>query len=275
MQTFRTVKEEVYHIDFNVEYPNYNISSLDEVSCSVAIIPKFENEAQKEEIDDWYVVFYENGKKTEYTRVLSDSVGFITKRFKRDELIVDNENYVAVPKTGTWQVGLSFKVKKKDGTTKKVANDIVKNIEFKYDTKPSIYIFQYGTNPYCPNFHLHSGDYTEHYFSVWGRSHNLGVFWLKKEGITSSTDKGCFPLRLRFFDLDSAGLDIYLDTDYQHYTNDNIPSHAVLQHLDVNGKVIESNIIPIQTDEHGCAIDVGYTEQEEYFNTHPRWNFSY
>lgn len=104
----KIISEETYHVDFTFEYPNFSDSTPEEATCYVAVSPKFEDEEQRKEIIEWYAVLYKDGEEIQVAK--SDYYGdirILSHTFKRDELSIDNENYIAVPKDGMWQVALT------------------------------------------------------------------------------------------------------------------------------------------------------------------------
>lgn len=97
------------NIDFTVEYPKRTESSLDEVRCAVALCPIFEDEKQRQGIIDYYAVLYKDGEEVfKGTNYNISGRRFINKFFKRNELLIDYENYRAIPKEGRWQATLFF-----------------------------------------------------------------------------------------------------------------------------------------------------------------------
>ena len=97
-----------------------------------------------------------------------------------------------------------------------------------------------------------------------------GSFWRKE--ITAPTDAGGIQLGVGN-DYDLSTGEVNAPYDYSIYTNENLPSYAVMQFIDVNGKLVKSNKIPIETDGNGCVINSSYDETEEFDETHRMWNF--
>lgn len=97
-------------------------------------------------------------------------------------------------------------------------------------------------------------EYPQHRFSIKVQHHIRGTFW-QKEAFVNSHDV-------------INGEIVDTPDDYSlggswgvSYTN-NIPQRLVYRYIDYNGKIIESNSIPIYTDANGCVIESHYDDTE-------------
>ena len=259
-------KQDTCHIDFTIEYPKYSdsyrMNGRDEVSCEAALYPIYENENQRKDIVGAEAILYKDGK--EVTRSSYQWLGrnIISKLFKREELVIDYENYIARPKDGRWQVSMAFKKLDEHGDTVTCVTDVIKDVDLKYDTKPVMIIYRCDIDGCYP----HSME-SEHHFGIDASYFVRGIFWCNID--VSSNPDGVVDGEV-YWSADDFSLGRSWGVSY---TNDNIPNRLVMKYIDYNGRLIESNSFPIQTDANGCVIDSYYEDTSGLAQYNSRWSF--
>jgi len=261
--------EKTCHIDFTIEYPKRTDSRSDYVYCGVALHPIIDNSTAKNEFIESYAVLYKDGKEIAVGSPYEYHERFLLyKKFNRDELTIDSQNYRACPKDGKWQVSMIFKKLDENGDTITIKDDIIKDVNLEYNTKPVAQIHYCHISPCDEN---HEGDdYSIHSCSVETYFYIRGTFWIKHftpfEPIISNTVYGgvCYIWGDDFSRGASFGIT---------YTNGDIPYSLAMQFIDCNDNVVGSSV-PIYTNSYGCVVashfDISSEILEKYGNV---WNF--
>lgn len=270
------VEDSTCHLDFTIEYPKFDSSTHNEVRCSVASQPIVGDGYTQDDVIEYEAVLYKDGKEVP----LNENYDYkgracLMKKFNREELLIDQKNYSAVPREGLWQV--SMKIKKIDecGDTITIYSDIIKDVNMEYNTRPVAYIFLCTVFP-CSADHGNP-DCHEHqfFFSLW---HLIrGSFWIEKtvpfDYMPSNEVYDGICYEEWSADDYSAGIE-----SGAHYTDNNRPHSIVMFCEDCSGMKYES-IVPIQTDANGCVMGSYFDNTskviDEYGSiwTGIRWNF--
>lgn len=269
IKSFTTLPDDTCHIDFTIEYPKRTDSRSDYVYCGVALHPIIDNSTAKKEFIESYAVLYKDGKEIAVGSPYEYHERFLLyKKFNRDELTIDSQNYRACPKDGKWQVSMIFKKLDENGDTITIKDDIIKDVNLEYNTKPVAQIHYCHISPCDEN---HEGDdYSIHSCSVETYFYIRGTFWIKHftpfEPIISNTVYGgvCYIWGDDFSRGASFGIT---------YTNGDIPYSLAMQFIDCNDNVVGSSV-PIYTNSYGCVVashfDISSEILEKYGNV---WNF--
>ena len=259
-------KTDTCHIDFTIEYPkfsdSYRMNGRDEVSCDAALYPIYENENQRKGIVGTEAILYKDGKEVARSSYQWLGRNIISKLFKREELLIDYENYIARPKDGRWQVSMAFKKLDEYGDTITCVTDVVKDIDLKYDTKPAMIIYRCDIRG-CDSHSMED----EHSFLIDMNCFVRGTFWCKTtigNGSNEVTNGEVIVVRDDFSFGGSWGV---------NYTNYDVPNRLVMKYIDYSGRMVESNSVPIQTDVNGCVIDSHYEDDSELSQYESRWSF--
>ena len=259
-------KPDTCHIDFTIEYPkfsdSYRMNGRDEVSCDAALYPIYENENQRKGIVGTEAILYKDGKEVARSSYQWLGRNIISKLFKREELLIDYENYIARPKDGRWQVSMAFKKLDEYGDTITCVTDVVKDIDLKYDTKPAMIIYRCDIRG-CDSHSMED----EHSFLIDMNCFVRGTFWCKTtigNGFNEVTNGEVIVVRDDFSFGGSWGV---------NYTNYDVPNRLVMKYIDYSGRMVESNSVPIQTDVNGCVIDSHYEDDSELSQYESRWSF--
>lgn len=269
IKSFTTLPDDTCHIDFTIEYPKRTDSRSDYVYCGVALHPIIDNSTAKNEFIESYAVLYKDGKEIAVGSPYEYHERFLLyKKFNRDELTIDSQNYRACPKDGKWQVSMIFKKLDENGDTITIKDDIIKDVNLEYNIKPVAQIHYCHISPCDEN---HEGDdYSIHSCSVETYFYIRGTFWIKHftpfEPIISNTVYGgvCYIWGDDFSRGASFGIT---------YTNGDIPYSLAMQFIDCNDNVVGSSV-PIYTNSYGCVVashfDISSEILEKYGNV---WNF--
>lgn len=259
-------KQDTCHIDFTIEYPKYSdsyrMNGRDEASCEAALYPIYENENQRKGIVGTEAILYKDGKEVARSSYQWLGRNIISKLFKREELLIDYENYIARPKDGRWQVSMAFKKLDEYGDTITCVTDVVKDIDLKYDTKPAMIIYRCDIRG-CDSHSMED----EHSFLIDMNCFVRGTFWCKTtigNGSNEVTNGEVIVVRDDFSFGGSWGV---------NYTNYDVPNRLVMKYIDYSGRMVESNSVPIQTDVNGCVIDSHYEDDSELSQYESRWSF--
>lgn len=259
-------KQDTCHIDFTIEYPKYSdsyrMNGRDEASCEAALYPIYENENQRKGIVGTETILYKDGKEVARSSYQWLGRNIISKLFKREELLIDYENYIARPKDGRWQVSMAFKKLDEYGDTITCVTDVVKDIDLKYDTKPAMIIYRCDIRG-CDSHSMED----EHSFLIDMNCFVRGTFWCKTtigNGSNEVTNGEVIVVRDDFSFGGSWGV---------NYTNYDVPNRLVMKYIDYSGRMVESNSVPIQTDVNGCVIDSHYEDDSELSQYESRWSF--
>ena len=269
IKSFTTLPDDTCHIDFTIEYPKITDSSSDYVYCGVALHPIIDNSTAKNEFIESYAVLYKDGKEIAVGSTYEYHERFLLyKKFNRDELTIDSQNYRACPKDGKWQVSMIFKKLDENGDTITIKDDIIKDVNLEYNTKPVAQIYYCHISPCYANHE--SDDYPIHNCFVETYFYIRGTFWIKHftpfESFIPDTVYGgvCYIWGDDF----SLGISFGIT-----YTNGDIPYSLAMQFIDCNDNVVGSSV-PIYTNSYGCVVASHFDISSEIFEKYGNvWNF--
>lgn len=205
--------------------------------------------------DDIEVNRYSYNKESTYY----DGTMYVVYHCYENDLTIDAANYVAIADKSKFQIKVFYKKIEKNGSIITVYSSNLKDINWVYDVKPFLDIYDFRLTSqknkeyeYSPDENpRYDGSLRNYYFirgSFWIKSWDSSLIWKYRGEFIPGDDL-----------IDGSGDDLILGHSMGVYYN-TPPKRAFMHAIDVNGKDIYSNIIDIPCNSDG-------TISFKYYNT--------